>query len=280
MNIQAAIKKGYQILNNNNIKSYKLDCEILMSEVIQKDRNFIILNSNNNLSKETLYRYTKLIKQRSYGKPIAYLIGKKEFWKNEFTVGEGVLIPRPDTEIIVESVLKITKNKSHLNILDIGVGSGCLLLSILSEKKNFYGTGIDISKKCIDICNINIFKLGLANRAKVFKTNIDNFQCGKYDLIVSNPPYIKKLDLQYLEKDVRDFEPSLALNGGLKGTSAIRKVVNKSSELIKKNGKLVLEIAFDQKEEVKKILKDKGFYINKILKDFAQNDRCVISTKI
>ena len=163
--------------------------------------------------------------------------------------------------------------------MDIGTGSGCILLTILKEKQNFYGTGIDISKKCIDITRINAIKLGVYDRLKLIKSDIDNFNYGKYDLIISNPPYIKKTNLKYLEKDVVNFEPILALNGGLKGLSEIRKVINKASKLIKKSGQLVLEIAFNQKHEVKNILNEKGFYINSVVKDYADNDRCIISTK-
>ena len=224
--------------------------------------------------------FNELIVKRSLGKPIAYLIGKKYFWKYEFCVSKDTLIPRPDTEILIDYILKTTKYKSKLRILDIGVGSGCILLSILKEKKNFYGTGIDISNKCIEISKINASKLDLLSRVKFFKSNVDNFSHGKYDLIISNPPYIKQLDLKYLDRDVVDYEPRLALDGGLDGTSEIRKVINRSSELIKKNGRLVLEIGFDQKYKVKKLLKDKGFYINKVLKDYANNDRCIVSTKI
>jgi len=208
------------------------------------------------------------------------LIKKKSFWKFDFELNDEVLIPRPDTEIIIEQALDLTKFKSKLKILDIGVGSGCILLSILNERKNFYGIGIDISKKCTDLSKKNSFKLNLDKRAKFFKSNVDNFNYGKYDLIISNPPYIKQFDLKYLEKDVVNFEPRLALNGGLDGLSEIRKVIIKSSELIKINGKLILEIGFDQKEKVKNILKNKGFYINRVLKDLAKNDRCIISTKI
>ena len=189
-------------------------------------------------------------------------------------------MPRPETEIIIEEILNITQNKSKLKILDIGVGSGCILLSILKEKKNFYGVGVDISKKCIENSKINALKLGLIDRSKFVKSDIDNFFNGKYDLIVSNPPYINKLNLKYLERDIIDFEPKLALDGGLDGLSEIRKTINKSSQLIKKNGKLILEIAFDQKYKVIKLLKNKGFYINKVLRDFAKKDRCIISTKI
>ena len=167
-----------------------------------------------------------------------------------------------------------------MNILDIGVGSGCILLSVLKERKNFYGTGIDISKNSLDICKINAKKLLLDRRVKFFKSDVDKFAIGKYDLIVSNPPYIKTCDLKYLESDVIKFEPKLALDGGLDGLSVIRKVIKKSSELLKKNGKFILEIGFDQKNKVIKLLNNKGFYINSTVKDLANNDRCIISTKI
>ena len=167
-----------------------------------------------------------------------------------------------------------------MKILDIGVGSGCVLLTILKERKNFYGVGVDISKKCLNISKINAKNLEVSSRVKFFKSDVDKFDLGKYDLIVSNPPYIKKFNLKYLEKDVVNFEPKLALDGGLDGLLEIRKVITKSSELIKKNGKFILEIGFDQKNKVINLLKDKGFYINSISKDLAKNDRCIVSTKI
>ena len=280
MKINEALDEANLILKKNLIKSAKLDSEILMAEVIQKDRKYIILNLGENLKPKIYKNFQYLIEQRSKGKPIAYLLGKKDFWKYEFKVGDNILIPRPDTEIIIDQILGITKFKSKLNILDIGVGSGCILLSILKEKKNFYGTGIDISKKCTDIAKINAFNLGLLNRVRFFKSDVDNFNYGKYDLIISNPPYINRYGLKYLEKDIVNFEPKLALDGGLEGLSEISKVIKKSSELIKKNGKLVLEIAFDQKNKVKKLLLNKGFYINKVIKDYAKHDRCIISTKL
>ena len=280
MNIQELIHHGSMILKKNNIVSYSLDSEILMSKAIQKDRGYIMLHLDEKLDKKISDYYKDLIIQRSTHKPIAYILGEKSFWNYEFNISTDVLIPRPDTEIIVEKVLEITKNKSKQKILDIGTGSGCILLTILKEKPNFYGTGIDISKECIDITRINAIKLGVYDRLKLVKSDIDNFNYGKYDLIISNPPYIKKTDLKYLEKDVVNFEPFLALNGGLEGLSEIRKFVNKASKLIKTKGKLVLEIAFNQKYEIKKLLNEEGFYINSITKDYASNDRCIISTKI
>ena len=280
MNIQNAIRKGKIILSEKKIKTAELDSEILMSKAINKEKKFLILNFNNEIPKENLDIFNDLVNQRSKGKPIAYLLKKKEFWKNEFVVDRNVLIPRPDTEILVEQALELTKNKNKLNLLDVGVGSGCILLSILNEKKNFYGSGIDICGKSLSICRVNSHKLGLKKRVKLFKSNIDNFQYGKYDLIISNPPYIKKNDLKCLEKDVIDFEPKQALDGGVEGLSEIRKVISKSSELIKKNGFLILEIGFDQKNRVKQILQNKGFYIKKIVKDLSGHDRCIVSTKI
>ena len=279
MDISEAIKKGDNILKKNGIKSYKLDSELLMSQVFQKNRENIILNSNVKLSNKEIILYNNLIEQRKKKKPIAYIIGKKEFWKYEFDVTKDVLIPRPDTEIIIEQTLKLTKNKSGLKILDIGVGSGCILLSILKERKSFYGSGIDICKKTLEICKINVKKLNLADRIKLFKSDVDNFNYGKYDLIVSNPPYIKKFDLKYLEKDVYGYEPILALDGGVDGLLGIKKVISNSSKLIKKNGILIIEIAFDQTDKVKNILKENGYFIKDVVKDLAKNNRCLISIK-
>ena len=280
MNLEKAICKASLKLREQNIKSYKLDCEILMAKIIGKTREFVIVNSNQKLKDTNLIDFEKLVEKRLKGEPIAYLIGKKSFWKYEFEINKKTLIPRPDTELIIEQTLKIFSKKTNINFLDIGVGSGCIILSILKVRKNFFGTGIDISKECIKITQMNANKFRVNNRIKLFKTDVDNFNLGKYDLIISNPPYIKKLDLKYLEKDVVCFEPKIALNGGLAGISEIRKVIMKSSELIKKKGKLILEIAFDQKYEVKKLLKENGFYINSIVKDLANKDRCIVSTKI
>jgi len=280
MNIDTAIKNACNELKKNKISSALLDSELLLSKVIKKDRKFILLNLDKELDESTQDNFKNLIFKRSKGEPLAYLTGIKSFWKYDFKVNEKVLIPRPDTEMIIEEVLKIYKNKNCLNFLEVGVGSGCIALSILKEKKSFLGTGIDLSQDCIEICRYNAKKLGVRNRIKLLKSDVDNLIFHKYDLIVSNPPYIKKLDLKKLNKEVINYEPKLALDGGLEGLSVIRKVIKKSSELIKTHGKLILEIGHDQKELVKKMLKANNFYVNKTLKDLAKNDRCIISTKI
>jgi len=280
MNIENILNEGIGILQKNKIANPQLDSEILLSNSIKRDKKHIILNPKEVLNSEQLGKFKSLIERRKKGEPIAYLINKKEFWKDEFFVNKDVLIPRPDSELIIEQVLKIYSKDDQLQILDIGTGSGCILLSILKERSNFYGTGIDISKKSINVSKFNAKQLNLTNRVKFFHSSVDNFNNGKYDIIVSNPPYIEQLSLKYLEKDVVNFEPKLALSGGFDGFSKIRKVINKTSNLIKKNGKFILEIGFNQKNKVIKILKEEGFYVNKAIKDYGNNDRCIISTKI
>ena len=237
------------------------------------------MNLDKELNKSDQDRFKELVLKRSKGKPLAYLVGIKSFWNDNFKVNEKVLIPRPDSEIIIEQVLKIYKNKDNLNFLEIGIGSGCIALSILKEKKSFLSTGVDLSHDCIEICRYNAKKLGVYDRIKLLKSDVDNLIFRKYDLIISNPPYIKKFDLNKLDREIRDYEPKLALDGGIEGLSIIRKVIKKSSELIKTGGKLILEIGYDQRELVTKMLNENNFYINKIVKDLAKNDRCIISTK-
>jgi release factor glutamine methyltransferase len=280
MNIKSILNEGISILQKNKIPNPQLDSEILLSSSIKRDKKHIILNPKEILNSVESDKFKSLIERRKKGEPIAYLINKKEFWKDEFFVNKDVLIPRPDTELIIEQVLKIYSKDVQLQVLDIGTGSGCILLSLLKERPNFYGTGIDISKKSINVSKLNANQLNLINRVKFFHSSVDNFKIGKYDLIVSNPPYIELLNLKYLEKDVVNFEPKLALSGGLDGFLKIRKVINKASTLIKKNGKFILEIGFNQKNKVMKILKEEGFYVNKAIKDYGNNDRCIISTKI
>ena len=280
MNIENILNEGINILQKNKISNPQLDSELLLSSLIKRDKKYIILNPKELLNSAQLGKFKSLIERRRKGEPIAYLINKKEFWKNEFFVNKDVLIPRPDTELMIEQVLRIYSKKVQLQVLDIGTGSGCILLSILKERPNFYGTGIDISKKSINISKFNTKLLNLTNRVKFFHSSVDNFSIGKYDLIVSNPPYIELLNLKYLEKDIVNFEPKLALSGGLDGYSKIKKVINKARTLIKKNGKFILEIGFNQKNKVNRILKEEGFYVNRTIKDYGKNDRCIISTKI
>ena len=280
MNIQTLLNQASKTLKQLSNTSSKLDSEILLSKIIKKNRKYLILNSNEELKKENIKSFDYLVKRRKKGEPIAYLINKKEFWKQNFYINQNVLIPRPDTETLVEETLKLFNVNSKLNMLDIGTGSGCILLSILKERRNFFGTGIDISKKAINVARFNAKMHQLSNRVKFYNSDVDKFLIGKYDLVVSNPPYIKRQDLKYLEVDVKGFEPKLALDGGKDGFSKITKVISKTSTLLKKNGRFILEIGFGQKKKILRILKQNNFFINKVVKDYGKNDRCIISTKI
>ena len=219
------------------------------------------------------------MKRRSKNEPIAYILEEKEFWSKKFKVNRHTLIPRPETELLIDEILKLYKSKK-ISILDIGTGSGCIIISILKDRPNFKGTAIDVCRKALNVAKYNAKIHQLENRIKFYKSSVDNFFKGKYDLIISNPPYINKFYLKYLEKDVIGFEPNLALEGGIDGFSILERVIKKSSRLLKIGGKLVLEIGFDQKLKVSELLKKEKYFVNKITKDYGNKDRCIICTKL
>ena len=280
MNYEQVLINATKILKNASIVSSKLDCELLLSNVLKIKRENMLVDLNKEINHQDFINFNKLINRRKKNEPVAYIVGYKEFWNKQYKVNSDVLIPRPDTEILVEEVIKSIQINSSLNILDIGTGTGCVLLSVLNERKKCYGIGLDISKKAINIAKHNAKIQQIKNRIKFINSSIDKFYVGKYDLIISNPPYIKTGDIKNLDKGVSFYEPEVALNGGRDGYSKIREVVYKSSVLIKKKGKLFLEIGYNQKNEVIRILNYNKFYINKIVKDLGKNNRCIISTKI
>ena len=280
MNCSKAISQGANILKKNLIKNPFLDSEMLLSETLKIKRESLLLNLDMKIKKDEIKQFKKLINRRKKKEPIAYILGYKSFWKSNFKVNKNVLIPRPETEHIVEEVLKIIPKLGSYNILDIGTGSGCLIISIILERQKSYGTAIDISKNALNIAKYNAKIQHIENRINFVNSNIDKFLRGKYDLIISNPPYIKNYKINYLDDDVKLYEPKVALNGGVDGFSKIKKVVEKSSRLLKTKGKLVLEIDDKQKNITNKILKKNGFYTNKIVKDLAKKYRCIVSTKI
>ena len=280
MKYQEALFQGSKILKFNNIRSFNLDSEILLSSSLQLDRSQLILNLNKKIKNKEKGLFFNYIDRRKKSEPIAYITGYKEFWKNKFKVDKNVLIPRPDTEVIVEQVLDDLNINSCKKILDIGTGSGCILLSILSERKKCIGVGVDISKNAIKLAKYNAKIQHIDNRIKFLNSDIDNFCGDKYDLIISNPPYIKHHKINGLEKDIKNHEPKAALDGGIDGYNKIRLIIEKSSTLIKKRGKLFLELGINQTRETLKILNLNGFYKTKVIKDLASKNRCIISTKI
>ena len=280
MKYHEILNQGSKILKLNKIKSHSLDSEILLSSLLNVDRSQLIINHNKIVKNNEKKNFFLLINRRKKNEPISYITGYKEFWNNNFKVDKNVLIPRPDTETIVEQVLSYLRPQSNKKILDIGTGSGCIIISILKERKKCKGVGIDISKNAIKLAKYNAKIQHIKNRINFFHSDIDNFLTDKYDLIVSNPPYIKHHEINSLEKDIKNYEPRVALNGGIDGYSKIRLTIKKSSALIKKNGKLFLEIGSNQVMETLKILKFNGFFVNKIVKEIANKNRCVVSTKI
>ena len=280
MNYQEILNQGSKILKIKEIKSYNLDTEILLSSTLNLDRSQLLLNLDKKIKDQEKKKFFNFIQRRSKNEPVAYITGYKEFWKSNFKVDRNVLIPRPDTEIIIEQVLKQLDINSSKKILDIGTGSGCILISILIERKKCFGVGIDISKKAVKLAKYNAKIQHIYNRIKFLNSDIDNFYLGKYDLIISNPPYIKHHKINGLEKDIKNHEPKVALDGGIDGYNKIRLIIKKSSTLIKKKGKLFLELGINQTRETLKILNLNGFYKTKVIKDLASKNRCIISTKI
>ena len=274
------INEGSKILKLNKIKSHSIDSEILLSSLLNIDRSDLIINHNKIVNNDEKKFFFDLINRRKNNEPVSYITGYKEFWNNSFKVDKNVLIPRPDTETIVEQVLSYLSPQSTKKILDIGTGSGCIIISIVKVRKKCKGVGIDISKNAIKLAKYNAKIQHMKNRIKFFHSDIDNFFSNKYDLIISNPPYIKQHEINGLDKDIKNYEPRVALNGGIDGYSKIRLTIKRSSALIKKNGKLFLEIGSNQVMETLKILKLNGFFVNKVVKDLANKNRCVISTKI
>jgi len=280
MKYQEILNKGSKILKLNNIKSYNLDSEILLSLTLELNRSQLLLSLDKKIENQEKFFFFNFIERRSKNEPIAYIAGYKEFWKNKFKVDKNVLIPRPDTETIIEQVLNELDINSSKKILDIGTGSGCIIISILNERKKCFGVGIDISKNAVKLAKYNAKIQHIDNRVKFLNSDIDNFYGDKYDLIISNPPYIRHHKINGLEKDIKNHEPKVALDGGIDGYDKIRLIIEKSSTLIKKRGKLFLELGINQTRETIKILNLNGFYKTKVVKDLARKNRCIVSTKI
>jgi release factor glutamine methyltransferase len=279
MILENTIKQASQLLKNKNIISHELDVQVILSDIMGVTRDFFIANSHINVSINTIKKFNHAIKRRINREPVAYIIGKKEFWSQDFTVNQATLVPRPETELLIYKVVDFFKNK-RINVLDIGTGSGCILLSILKELDFSRGVGIDISTKAIKTAQINSKNLNLFHQSKFKVFDISKFNVGKYDLIVSNPPYIPSKDIKNLSKDIINYEPLVALNGGLDGLDLIRKVIYKSNSLLKRNGLLAIEIGFNQYLKVSSLLKQYGFREMSRQCDYNHNVRCIISTKV
>tara|TARA_B100001123_G_scaffold363148_1_gene420692 strand:+ start:89 stop:937 length:849 start_codon:yes stop_codon:yes gene_type:complete len=280
MNYIEVLDQANKSLKLEKIRNFRLDSELILSKVLNKTREEILINLKNKINNKKIDQFNLDLFRRLKKEPMAYILGFKHFWKYKFFVNKSVMIPRPETEHLIEEALKYIPIGKSINILDIGTGSGCIIISILKERIKCHASAIDISNKALKVAKINAKLHHLENKIKFINIDIDKYNSNKYDLILSNPPYISYVDLVRLDDEVRQFEPKLALSGGLNGYKVISKAIIKGSKLLKNNGKLIIEIGKNQKNKSVDLLKKNGFYINNICKDFSGNNRCIISTKI
>ena len=276
MKISKLLHLGSESLKKNKIDTHQLDSELILSSILKKQRENLLINLNKKVTKKVVSNFNDHLKRRITKEPIAYILEKKEFWSKNFFVNKNTLIPRPETELLSENIIKMFKNKK-IFLLDVGTGTGCIILSVLSELQKSTGIGIDISKKAIEVAKINLDRTNLAARVKFYTKSFEQVNGYKFDLIISNPPYIKKSDLKNLTEDVRKFEPKIALDGGNDGLDVIRKVIYKSRTILKKLGTLALEVGFGQHLKVSHILKKQGFRETALIKDYQQNVRCIFA---
>ena len=278
MTIYQAIKKGMIDLKVKNIEEPKLKARILMQYVLNKERQYILVHDNEELSKEQLEKYFLCIKKIVSGIPLQHITNLQEFMKLNFYVDENVLIPRPDTEILVEEVIKISTKVRAKKILDLCTGSGAIAVSLAKYLENVQITAVDISSKALQVAIRNAKNNNVEEKITFIESDLfTDIAKEKYDIIVSNPPYIKSNVIPNLNEEVRK-EPYIALDGGLDGLNFYKKIIKDGYEYLKYKGYLCLEIGYDQKEEVEQIIKNDDKYFNTYSKkDLYGNDRIIVT---
>ena len=285
--ISSLLEKGIDILGKGDYFNPLLDAQILLSHLLDVDKIYLYTHSRDIVEERTVGEFLKLIELRKSRYPLQYIIGKQEFMGLDFKVKEGVLVPRPDTEILVESIIDIVEKgyfgeRETINIADIGTGSGAITLSLAHFIKNAFVYSVDISKKALEVANENAKSLSLESRVKFLNGNIleplyDEKLEKSIDILVSNPPYIPTKVIEKLQIEVSTYEPKLALDGGSDGLEFYRKIIEGSSQLIRKNGIIAFEIGHDQAEDIKKILIQNGNFKDiETITDLSGLDRVVI----
>ena len=277
-----ALTKNYKDLLNHSIQTAKIDAEVILADVLKISRVNLITKQNTSLNQEQEDLFAKLIKRRKQQEPVAYILNKKEFWNENYYVDKRVLIPRPETEILIEMLLKKVKDKSKVfQILDLGCGSGCLLISCLKEFNKSLGLGIDISSLALEVAKKNIQSHKINSRAKLLKLDLFKLDIKKkFDFILSNPPYLTSSEYRNLSKDVKDYEPKQALVGGFDGILYYKKIISFSKSSLKKNGFLALEIGDGQYKEIKKLLTNHSFRVLNKYQLIDGEIRCILASKI
>lgn len=286
--INQLLKQGLEQLKNNS-NTPILDTELLFIHTMEKfgyamDKIKIITCGGNEVEEKIFSSFMSKIYDRKMGKPVQYITEKQEFMGLDLYINDGVLIPRPDTEIVVENILKKYNNKHQLAIMDMCTGSGAIALSLAKYMPQSFVWAVDISDKALECCKVNAKKHKLDTRVKIIKSdifeNINKNNFDSVDLIVSNPPYIQRDEIQKLSKSVKEYEPNIALDGGKDGLFFYRKITIEGARYIKSKGLLVFEIGYNQGEAVRNILQESGFFREiTIEKDLAGLDRCMIAIR-
>ncbi len=255
-------------------ESYSVDAQVFLMDILNINK-IELLTKDIQLSDENLEKLNLYIERRKKQEPVAYIINRVEFMGLDFFVDSNTLIPRPDTEILVEKVLEIAKENNYTNFLEIGIGSGCISVS-LAKYSNLRGVGVDIMDNCVSIASDNAINNNVQEKIFFKKSDLFNKISEKYDIIVSNPPYINKGDMEELLPNVKDFEPHTALFGGDDGLYFYKEITNNAKKYLNPNGLLAFEIGYDQGESVSEMMKSQGFKSVKIFKDLYKLDRVVI----
>ena len=282
MLINEAIAFAEQELKRSNNLNFRLDSEILVSHLINIPRESIYSRLKENLSSNKAEELQKLVSRRVKKEPIAYILNNKEFWSTNFYVDRSVLIPRPETEVLIDLILSQINNKNnYLNILDIGTGSGCILISLLKELIKAKGIGIDKSSKAIAVAKKNSTSQHVDSRSSFKNINLENIKFDKkFDLIVSNPPYLPDVSLKNLNSDIKLYEPKIALQGGVQGVDFLCKIITLASKILKIKGLLALEIGDNQFHILAKYLKENRFKILDKYTLINKQVRCLLATKL
>lgn len=278
MTIAELLKSTKIKFKENDISSYEIDALLLIAHHFNLTREEIIFSGNSPLDKTKITEFETLINRRINKEPVSKIIGKKGFYEDDFFVNQNVLDPRPDSETLIEEVLKTFTDKNvKLKILELGVGSGCLILTILKKLPNSHGIAVDINEKSLEVARINSQNLGVNQRIKFQNSNwFSNISDKNFDLIISNPPYIKSEDINFLEADVKNFDPLIALDGGEDGLDCYRIIAQNVKNFLNENGYLFLEIGQNQEHEITEIFCQNGLKFIKSQKDLGQIIRCLI----
>ena len=278
MTIKETLNKGMIMLKSNNIESPKLKARLLLQYILKRPRQYLIVYDNEQITKKQQWEYFVNIEKLSQGIPLQHITHSQEFMKMDFYVNENVLIPRPDTEILVEEVIKLARKINNPKILDLCTGSGAIGISIAKNVKNAEIYATDISEKALDIAKINAKNIGVEEKIEFIKSDLfEDIKKIKFDIIVSNPPYIKNGDISYLSEEVKK-EPKLALEGGIDGLEFYRKIIKQAIDYLKLGSYLCFEIGYDQKIDVIEIIENENKYVDTYSKkDLYGNDRVIIT---